>query len=222
MSARPAYLNLDVRHSFANMDLSVTVDGKPALSTKLAGSGKRFRIVGKRGERGYTKTLDLTPGVHLVRVRLLSVEDKFDQTRVERFDLGSASVASMRISADKSGLTLVAERPPAPAPVAAADPPPVGADHAPAPAAPAIPASPQTSAAQAAAPQTQDATTVIDLLHSVRSMLMWIAGFVATTATAFVFEEWLKARKTQIFGAEEAMRGARGRRRRIQGAIDAP
>ena len=111
---RPAHLNLEVRHSFANVDFSVTVDGKPAFQTTVEGSGKRFKVFGKRSERGYTKTIDLPPGVRLVRVRVLSAADKFDQARVERFDLGSASVATLRVSADRSGLSLVAERPPAP------------------------------------------------------------------------------------------------------------
>ena len=84
------------------------------LETKLAGSGKRFGVVGKRSERGFTRTLDVAPGVRIVRVRVRSAEDKFDQTRVERFDLDSASVAAMRIAADKSGLSVVADRPASP------------------------------------------------------------------------------------------------------------
>ena len=71
---RPAHLNLEVRHSFGNVDFSVTVDGKPAFQATLEGSGKRFKVFGKRSERGYTKTLDLPPGVRVVRVRVLSAE----------------------------------------------------------------------------------------------------------------------------------------------------
>jgi hypothetical protein len=111
-------LNLDVRHSFGSVDLSITVDGKPAFNTKLDGSGKRFKMFGKRSERGFTHTLDLDPGVRVVRVRVKSAEDKFDQTRVERFELGSASVAAIRIAADRSGMSLVADRPPVPPPPA--------------------------------------------------------------------------------------------------------
>src|SRR5687767_3982241 len=58
-SPRPAHLNLDVRHAFRTVDLSLTVDGKRALDTKLTGGGKRFGVFGKRAERGFTKTLDL-------------------------------------------------------------------------------------------------------------------------------------------------------------------
>lgn len=214
--ARPSHLNLDVRHSFKSVEFSVSVDGKTVFNTRLDGSGKRFGVFGKRSERGYTKTLDLAPGAHIVRVRVLSPSDKFDQTRVERFDLGSASVATMRISADKSGLSLVSERPPAP-------PPPVEAPAAVA-VAPAVPApvavAPPVQAApvaapQAMAPQTQDANNVINLLQSVRSMLIGIAGFVASTATAFMVQEWLRSRKGLIFAnAEEASQFVAGERRR--------
>ena len=220
--ARPAHLNLDVRHNFGNVDFSVTVDGKPALSTRLEGSGKRFGFVGKRSERGYTKTLDLTPGVHIVKVRVRSLPDKFDQTRVERFDLASSAVASMRIAADKSGLSLVAERPPAPVPVPA--PTPVAV----APAVEVAPPSPQaapvavaqTAAVPAAPVRQQEASTIVSLLQSVRSMLIGIAGFVASTATAFMVQEFLRTRKGLIFAEQSAgsaspARGERRRRRRV-------
>jgi hypothetical protein len=225
--ALPAHLNLDVRHTLRDVELSVTIDGKPALEEKLAGSGKRFKVFGRRAERGYTKTLDLAPGVHIVRVRVQSAEDKFDQTRVERFDLGSASVAALRISADPSGLSLVAERPPAPAPEPAPTPDRrATAPQIKVPAPAAVPPAPTPQPVQAAAlatgPTSQEANAVVDLLHSIRSMLIWIAGFVATTATAFVFEEWLRTRRDLLFRAnDQAARGG-GRRRRIQSAIDAP
>ena len=218
----PAHLNLDVRHSFGSVHFSVTVDGKPALKTKLEGSGKRFGVFGKRSERGYTRTLDLTPGVHLVRVRVLSADDKFDQTRVERFDLGPSAVASMRISADKSGLTMVAERPPAPSPApehAAAAPvavPPVVAvpGSGPGP----VPAPVQAANAEvpqgATAASRQDVNAVADLLQSVRSMLIAIAGFVASAATGFVVQEYLRARRGMIFTPAGAPAPAGDRRKR--------
>lgn len=172
---RPAHLNLDVRHSFGSVDLSVMVDGRPVLKSTLEGGGKRFGMFGKRAERGFTRTLDLAPGVRVVRVRLRSASDKFDQTRVERFDLASAAVAAIRIAADKSGMSVAADRPSA----AVAPPAPVEAT-------PAIPPSPS------AAPQPTG--TVVALLQSLRSMLIGIAGFVASTATAFVVQEFLRRR----------------------------
>ncbi|HUQ86431.1 MAG TPA: hypothetical protein VM096_02670 [Vicinamibacterales bacterium] len=216
---RPAHLNLDVRHSFANVRFSVSVDGKSALDAMLEGSDKRFKVFGKRSERSYTKTLDLPPGVRVVRVRVLSADDKFDQTRVVGFELGSASVATLRVSADKSGLSLVAERPPAPktttvpAPVQTATvlPPP-----------PAVVPTAATTvpAAGGAAPRTsQEANAVLDLLQSVRSLLIAIAGFVASAATGFVVQEYLRSRKGLLFAGAPAEQEAsfpneRRRRRR--------
>ena len=224
--ARPAHLNLDVRHSFKTVDFSVSVDGKSMVDTQLEGSGKRFKVFGKRSERGYTKTLELTPGVRLVKVRVRSIEDKFDQTRVERFDLASASVAALRVAADKSGLQLVAERPAAPAPAIAATsapaPAPVTAAPAPPPPAPAAAAAPAVVTQQAAVPAEQSSpatATVIEFLQSLRSMLIGIAGFVASTATAFVVQEWLRSRRRLLAFMDEEKNGPRQRRRRVQGAI---
>jgi hypothetical protein len=193
-SLRPAHLNLDVRHSFGSADLSVTVDGQPAINTRLDGSGKRFKMFGKRAERGYTQSIDLDPGVRVVRVRLRSADAKFDQTRVERFELGSASVAAIRIAADKSGMSLAADHPPLPpAPKA-----PPATIHASVPPAKSV----VTAASQVATPaamSSQEASAVVDLIQSLRSMLIAIAGFVASAATGFVVQEFLRRRRGLIF-----------------------
>ena len=222
--SRPAHLNLDVRHSFKTVNLSVIVDGKPALQTRLDGSGKRFGVFGKRSERGYTKTLDLAPGAHIVRIRVLSPEDKFDQARVERFDLASASVATMRIAADKSGLSLVAERPPAPIPSVtategSAEPPPAAVPVPVAPIQAAVTLVPQV----ASTASRQDVNAVADLLQSVRSMLIAIAGFVASAATGFVVQEYLRSRHISFAKADaEAAEAASERRRKRRSAKGRP
>ena len=196
---RPAHLNLDVRHNLRSVDLSVTVDGKSVLETKLAGSGRRFGVIGKRAERGFTRTLEVAPGVRIVRVRVRSAADKFDQTRVERFDLESASVAALRVSAERSGLTMVADRPAPPraAPVAQVAP-----AAAPVAQASLIPQPAQLSqAAQAAqaAQSAQEATALAELYRSLRSVLIAMAGFIASVASGFLFEEFLKSRNLSPF-----------------------
>ena len=205
---RPAHLNLDVRHSFRKVDLTVTVDGKRALQTSLEGSGKKFGVFGKRAERGYTHTLDLAPGVRVVRVRLQSAADKFDQTRVERFELPSASVASLSITAEKSGLSLVADRPQLPAP---APPAPLAASVAPVAIAPAaLPVQPQP-----ATPQAAD-VFITEVFKTLRSVLIAVAGFIASAATGFVVQEFLRMKKSVIFHEAEA-----NRRRRRRPAVPA-
>lgn len=194
-SRRPAHLNLDVRHAFRSVDLSVSVDGRRVLDTTLTGSGKRFKVFGKRAEKGYTRSLNLSPGVRLVQVRVRSEADKFDQTRVERFDLDSAAVAGMRIAADKTGLSVVAERPEvvyerrAAAPVQAVAPPPP-----PPPAAPVAQVAQFAQAAQAA----QQAGALAELYQTLRSVLIAVAGFVASAATGYVVQEFLRSRKSVI------------------------
>jgi hypothetical protein len=179
--ARPAHLNLDVRHNFRSVDFSVTVDGAKALDTKIAGTGKKFGVFGRRGEKGFTATLDLEPGARVIRVRVRSAADKFDQTRVERFDLASASVASMRIVAEKAGLSVFADRPSAPAPQVAAVLPP----------APAAPPAQVTSHAV----QQQQISAVAELYQALRQSLIAIAGFVASAATGYLVQEFLRNKK---------------------------
>lgn len=232
-SSRPAHLNLDVRHRLGSVDLSVTVDGKPAFEGKLDGSGKRFKMFGKRSERGFTHTLDLAPGVHVVRVRLQSANDKFDQTRVERFDLGSASVAALRVTADKSGMSLVATHPPPPAAESKRTTPitPAASEaaaRAPFPiTVPAVAATAGPSAQSVESKPSPVESALVELVHSLRSMLIAIAGFVASAATGFVVQEFLRRRRGLLF--EEAAGAPRGaavsaerRRRRRAGKTTAP
>jgi hypothetical protein len=203
MTVRPAHLNLDVRHTFSSLDLTVTVDGERELHASLEGGGKRFKVFGERAERGYTRTLNLAPGVRLVGVRVRSAGDRFDQTRVERFELGSSAVAVMRIAADRSGLQVVAERPPelppaARAPATAAPSPPAALHMAP----------PLAPVQAAAAPKNTGA--VVELLQSLRSMLIAIAGFVASAATGFVVQEYLRKRKEPTFAEANRRRRRAG------------
>lgn len=176
---RPAHLNLDVRHSFKNINLAVTIDDQPALDTKIDGSGKRFGMFGKRQERLFTKTFDVEPGVRVVRVRVRSTADKFDQTRVERFELGPASVASLRLVVEKSGLAVFADRPPVVMAAVAAPRRPTAAPR------------PQPVTAAAARPPS----VLVEIYQTLRSLLIAMAGFVATTAAGFVVQEFLISRK---------------------------
>lgn len=191
---RPAHLNLDVRHRFRHVDLTVTVDGKRALDTRLEGNGKKFGVFGGRGERQFTRTLDLRPGDRVVTVRLRSTDEKFDHTRAERFELNAAAVATMRIGVDKNGLDVMTDRPP----VAAAPPVlPVTASTLPlAPNAPAATASPASASAAPA-----QGGMVVELYQTLRRLLIALAGFIASVAAAYLLEEFLKSRHVSFAAA---------------------
>lgn len=210
---RPAHLNLDLRHNFRSVDLTVTVDNKRALSTKLEGAGKKFGVFGRRENRSFTRTLDLQPGARVVRLNVKSTDETFEHTRTERFDLGPASVATMRIDIEKSGLSVIAERPPVP-------------QAAPAPVVETAQVRPTRQAIQAAdvaaqaAQDAQEASSLATLYQSLRSVLIALAGFIASVASAFVFEEYLKSRNLISFKEtrqrQHAERSERRRRLRRQ------
>ena len=179
---RPAHLNLDVRHNFKSVNVTVTIDDERAFDARLEGGGKKFGVFGKREERGHTRTFDLQPGVRVVRVRVHSSADKFDQTRVERFDVGPAAVASLRLVVEKAGLAVFADRPPivqpgTPAPRQAAMLP--------------VPSASDAPSQHPPAPRG----VIAELYLTMRSVLIAVAGFVATTAAGFVVQEFLVSRK---------------------------
>ena len=178
---RSAHLNLDVRHNFKSVTVTVTIDDERAFDARLEGSGKKFGVFGKREERGHTRTFDLEPGVRVVRVRVHSAADKFDQTRVERFELGPAAVASLRLVVEKAGLAVFADRPPI---VQPPTPAPRQAALLPVPSVPDAPSHPP-------APRG----VIAELYLTMRSVLIAVAGFVATTAAGFVVQEFLISRK---------------------------
>ena len=216
---RPGHLNLDVRHNFRSVDFTVIVDDKRVLDTKLEGAGRKFGVFGKRGERSFTRSLDLKPGVRVVRLRVRSAADKFDHTRVERFDIGPAAVAAMRIGVDKSGLDVMTDRPPAPV--------------APAPAPVLASAAASTSVPGAAAMGATAANSaVVELYQTLRQLLIALAGFIASVASGFLFEEYLRSRNltrflptsspsTQFVSRAERRRRAREARHESDISVDA-
>jgi hypothetical protein len=72
-------------------------------------------------------------------------------------------------------------------------------------------AGPATAApvAAAALQVTQQADALASLVKSIRSMLIAIAGFVASAATGFIVQEFLRARKNLVF-ANDRRRRSRG------------
>ena len=62
--------------------------------------------------------------------------------------------------------------------------------------------------------EAQRADAVAELLQSLRSMLIAIAGFVASAATGFIVQEYLRGKKELVFAKE------RRRKRRRENAED--
>jgi len=69
---------------------------------------------------------------------------------------------------------------------------------------------PVAAAAPAPGPAPQQASAVIELVQSLRSMLIAIAGFVASAATGFLVQEFLRRRRVLDFDAKPAKRRPAG------------
>ena len=78
-----------------------------------------------------------------------------------------------------------------------------------------------TVAVPAALRESQAESTMLELVQSLRSMLIAIAGFVASAATGFVVQEFLRRRRGLLFAEAETPAKAAGvpaeRRRRKRG-----
>jgi serine/threonine protein kinase len=74
------HLGIAIEHHFATADLSVWIDDRPSYSHSLRGAIKR-RVVVFKGVEGYLSDgVQLTPGDHRIRVRVLSADGSYDES----------------------------------------------------------------------------------------------------------------------------------------------
>jgi len=105
-------LSLICRHSLRTAELSVFVDGSQTFSDQISGTvKKRFGILDKRVEGTLSKTLTVSLGEHIVRVRLKSSPEQFDQTKQIVVNLVSGKEATVVITAQRGELSLAYQGP---------------------------------------------------------------------------------------------------------------
>jgi len=74
------YLGIAVQHHFVTADLSVWIDDQPSYSHSLRGAIKK-RVMLFKGVEGYlSDVVQLTPGDHTIRVRVLSEDGSYDES----------------------------------------------------------------------------------------------------------------------------------------------
>jgi serine/threonine protein kinase len=74
------YLGIAVQHHFVTADLSVWIDDQPSYSHSLRGAIKK-RVMLFKGVEGYLSDIvHLTPGDHIIRVRVLSEDGSYDES----------------------------------------------------------------------------------------------------------------------------------------------
>jgi hypothetical protein len=102
-----ATLNLICRHDLRSADISVSIDGRTTYTDHISASPKKlFAILGKRGET-FSKSLTVPSGEHVVQVHLSSATDGFDQTKQRELNLLPGNETTLRIDAQRNGMSLV-------------------------------------------------------------------------------------------------------------------
>jgi tRNA A-37 threonylcarbamoyl transferase component Bud32 len=99
----PAALDIEVEHNFTAAHLSLWVDDHPIYTHLLAGTDKKRLVVfhGVQGRESHA--MQLTPGKHRVRVRVVSGVDSYDQSGTVAGEFASGKKKVLRIHFNKHG-----------------------------------------------------------------------------------------------------------------------
>ena len=104
----PSTLRISVEHHFGTANLSVWIDEKLTYSYPLRGAVKK-RMLLFRGVQGYfSDSLEVAGGEHLIRVRVLSADNSYDQSGSIRgsFAPGSEKVLTTQFDRNNRGMRL--------------------------------------------------------------------------------------------------------------------
>jgi serine/threonine protein kinase len=99
----PAMLDIEVEHNFTAAHLSVWVDDHSIYTHLLEGSDKK-RLIVFHGVQGHeSHAMQLAPGKHRVRVRVVSSVDSYDQSGTVAGEFASGKGKVLRIHFNKRG-----------------------------------------------------------------------------------------------------------------------
>ncbi len=99
----PAMLDIEVEHNFTAAHLSVWVDDHSIYTHLLEGSDKK-RLIVFHGIQGHeSHAMQLAPGKHRVRVRVVSSVDSYDQSGTVAGEFASGKGKVLRIHFNKRG-----------------------------------------------------------------------------------------------------------------------
>src|SRR5713226_1483390 len=104
----PSTLRISVEHHFGTANLSVWIDEKLTYSYPLRGAVKK-RMLLFRGVQGYfSDSVEVAGGEHLIRVRVLSADNSYDQSGSIRgsFAPGSEKVLTTQFDKNNRGMRL--------------------------------------------------------------------------------------------------------------------
>ena len=98
-----ARLDVEAEYNFAEAHLSVWVDDEQAYAHQLEGTDKKRLVVFHGVEGHQSHVIQLSPGEHRVRVRVVSGADSYDQSRTVEGEFASGKEKLLQIHFDKRG-----------------------------------------------------------------------------------------------------------------------
>jgi serine/threonine-protein kinase len=99
----PAMLEIEVEHKFAEASLSIWVDDSLTYTHSLEGTDKKHLVVFHQIQGHEFHAMQLSPGKHLLRVRVTSDEASYDQSATVTGDFVSAKETLLHIHFNKHG-----------------------------------------------------------------------------------------------------------------------
>lgn len=103
LGVSPATLDIEVEHNFTAAHLSVWVDDRATYTQQLEGTDRK-RLVVFHGVQGHAShALQLAPGKHRVRIRVVSGVDSYDQSSTVAGEFTSGKEKVLRIHFNKRG-----------------------------------------------------------------------------------------------------------------------
>jgi hypothetical protein len=104
----PSTLRISVEHHFGTANLTVWIDEKLTYSYPLRGAVKKRMLLFRRGQGYFSDSIEVAGGEHLIRVRVLSADNSYDQSGSIRasFAPGSEKVLTSRFDKNNRGMRL--------------------------------------------------------------------------------------------------------------------
>jgi serine/threonine-protein kinase len=99
----PAMLEIEVDHKFAEAQLSIWVDESLSFTHQLEGAEKKHLVVFHRIQGHEFHAVQIAPGKHMLRVKVDSETDKFDQSATVEGDFAAGAEKMLRVQFSKNG-----------------------------------------------------------------------------------------------------------------------
>ena len=103
-AAAPGRLRIVFRHPFRQVSLRVLLDGKPVIEEDLAGTVSKKAVVFKMAKGRFQEQLEVSPGVHRIRVEVAWEDDRKVEEIAGTFRPGQVRILDVDVGRLRKGL----------------------------------------------------------------------------------------------------------------------